>query len=154
MISTFPNDLQTFPEDKDIVLVGGVYDLIHIGHIEFLNAAKKHGDYLVVALESEEIVLNIKKRRPVHSQQQRAKILSHLSFVDHLIILPQMNGYEDYAKLVESVRPKVIAVTEGEPYLEEKKQQALLVGGKVVSVISRIAGYSTSDILKTYGFTN
>ncbi len=154
MISAFPHDLPTFPVDKDIVLVGGVYDLVHIGHLEFLKAARKEGDCLVVALESIDIVLNSKNRKPVHTQQQRATILSHFDFVDHVIILPQMNGYNDYAKLVESVRPKVIAVTEGEPYLEEKKKQASLVGGKVVPVISRLAGFSTSEILKTYGLTN
>lgn len=150
MISTFPNDLATLPVGKDIVLVGGVYDLVHIGHLEFLKAARKQGDYLVVALESEDIILNSKKRKPVHSQQQRATILSHFDFVDHIIILPQMNGYDDYAKLVDSVRPNVIAVTEGEPFLEEKKKQASLVGGKVVHVMSRIKGYSTSEILENY----
>jgi FAD synthetase len=154
LISIFPQDLPAFPVGKDIVLVGGVFDLIHIGHLEFLKAAKEQGDYLVVALESEAIVLNNKKRNPVHTQEERAQILSHFDFVDHVIILPHMNGYEDYAKLVEAVRPKVIAVTEGEPFLEEKKRQASLVGGKVVSVIGRLAGYSTSDILANYGFTN
>jgi cytidyltransferase-like protein len=149
-VFSFPDHMPTFPEGKTITLVGGVFDLIHIGHLDFLLAAKKLGDILVVALESEDMVLKSKNRTPVHSQAQRAEILSNLYCVDSVIQLPHMEGFEDYLKLVKSVHPQFIAVTEGEPYLEEKEKQAQAIGAKVVPVNSRLAGYSTTDILKHY----
>jgi len=133
-----------------VVLVGGVFDILHIGHIDFFKAAKKQGDYLIVALESDDLIKHSKKRVPVHSQQQRVELLSHIDLIDEVVQLPSMNGYEDYMKLVKEIRPHVIAVTLGEPYLAEKQKQAELVGAKVVPVIDRIPGFSTTEILKHY----
>jgi cytidyltransferase-like protein len=150
MIYSFPDNLPHFPKGKKVVLVGGVFDLIHIGHLDFLKAAKGQGDVLVVALESKDIVLQSKNRNPVHSQLQRAEILSYLNCVDGVILLPPMKGYEDYLKLVTELKPHVIAVTKGEPYIQEKEQQAALVGARVMIVNNRIRGFSTTDILDHY----
>ena len=62
-----------------IVLVGGCFDILHLGHVVFLEKAKKEGDVLVVLLESDEKVRFLKgKGRPVHTQSERAEILSAL----------------------------------------------------------------------------
>ncbi len=62
-----------FPNSK-IVLVGGCFDVLHYGHLEFLHEAKKQGKYLIVALEPDETIIKYKKRKPIHNQLQRAKI--------------------------------------------------------------------------------
>lgn len=134
-----------------IVLVGGCFDLIHYGHIKFLEEAKSHGDYLIVALESDENVRKMKgDARPIHSQKQRKEMLEALSFVDEVIALPPMNSDEEYADLTTRIKPHVIAVTEGDPILEKKTHHAETVGARLV-VIPKIHTPSTSQLAKLLG---
>lgn len=133
---------------KKVVLVGGCYDLLHYGHFSFLNASKKEGDLLVIALESDEFIKTRKNRSPVHTQNQRAEILAGLEFVDVVIKLPFMESSEDYERLVLAVQPAIIAVTEGDKNIEFKKQHADKVEGAVVKVVSpMVHSYSTSSII-------
>jgi FAD synthetase len=147
-IGSFPHQLPSVPEGKKVVLVGGVFDLIHYGHLNFLKQAKQQGDYLIVAIEPDEFIKQRKKRKPIHTQQQRAELLAHMDMVDQVILLPVMHGYKDYLALVQAVRPRVIAVTEGDPYKRDKESQARQIGAKVVSVVSRDATISTTQILR------
>ncbi len=148
VMGTFPDDMTARPFDKKIVLVGGGFDLVHYGHLEFLEVAKRQGDYLVVALEPDAFIKHYKQRKPVHTQAQRAHILAHLDMVDEIVFLPVMRGYKDYLKLVEDIRPDVIAVTQGDPYLVQKKKQAKKIGAKVIIVAPRHTLFSTRNILK------
>lgn len=133
------------------VLVGGCFDFIHFGHITFLKEAKKHGDYLVVALESDE---NVKKSkgitRPIHVQKQRREMLESLTFVDEVISLDPMASDEDYFDLVARVRPTVIAITEGDIIAAKKEKQAKKIGAQLV-VIPKIHTPSTSQLAKLLG---
>lgn len=130
------------------ILVGGCFDLIHFGHIHFLKKARSLGDYLVVALESDENVRHLKgESRPVHTQKQRREMLEALKFVDEVIPLPKMKSDEDYRKLVEKVSPHILAVTKGDPVLAKKKAHARKVGARVV-IIKKLKTQSTSQILK------
>lgn len=132
------------------VLVGGCFDLIHFGHVHFLKKAKAHGNYLVVALESDKNVQKLKgKGRPVHSQKQRKIMLESLRFVDRVIALSQMKTDADYRRLVVRVRPKIIAVTAGDPLLSKKKGHAASVGAKLVE-IPKLRVRSTSQILSAW----
>ncbi|MCX6792059.1 MAG: adenylyltransferase/cytidyltransferase family protein [Candidatus Gottesmanbacteria bacterium] len=95
---------------KKIVLVGGCFDLLHYGHINFLKQAKSRGDWLVVALESDENVKRMKgNARPIHIQAQRKEMLEALSFIDEVISLPPMHNDRDYFELVRKIRPAIIA---------------------------------------------
>lgn len=133
------------------ILVGGVFDILHFGHISFLNKAKGLGDYLVVALESDKNVIIIKgSSRPIHNQRQRYEMLMSLKFVDEVIILPEMKSDKDYERIVKEVSPQIIALTEGDAILEKKKNQAKMVGAKLV-VIPQIKVSSTSQIAKLIG---
>lgn len=133
------------------VLVGGCFDLLHYGHIVFLESAKKLGDRLVVALESDENVRRMKgDRRPIHTQEQRKKMLEALDCVDKVLELPTMKTDADYAKLVMDVRPAVIAVTEGDPVEEKKRKHAATVAAKIV-IIPKIHTPSTSQLAKLLG---
>ena len=136
---------------KKIVLTGGCFDLLHFGHIKFLQKAKSHGNYLVVALESDENVRIMKgAARPIHSQQQRKEMLEDIGFVDRVIALPPMTSDKDYADLTARVKPQIIAATEGDPIVEKKKQHAESVGAKLV-VIPKIHTPSTSQLAKLLG---
>lgn len=133
---------------KRIVLAGGVFDILHFGHIHFLREAKKLGDILVVALESDANVKRLKgSSRPFHSQNQRREILESLTFVDEVIILKESMSDEDYRNLVETLKPSILAVTEGDPILEKKKAHARTVEAKVIE-IPKIKVPSTTQIAK------
>lgn len=133
---------------KRVVLAGGVFDILHYGHVYFLKNAKKLGDYLVVAIESDKRVKKIKgNTRPFHSQDQRREILESLNFVDRVIILKDKMVDEDYSRLVEEVKPVYIAITKGDPMIEKKKVHANKVGAKVVE-IEKINVPSTTQIAK------
>jgi rfaE bifunctional protein nucleotidyltransferase chain/domain len=134
--------------DKRIVLVGGCFDVIHYGHIQFLKQARALGDYLVVALESDE---NVKRRkgesRPIHTQVQRKHMLEAITYVDQVYSLPTMEKDTDYFTLVQKIRPHIIAVTQGDPYLEHKQKQATTIGATVVE-IPKIHTPSTTQLAK------
>lgn len=134
-----------------IVLVGGCFDLLHYGHISFLKQAKALGDHLVVALESDENVRRLKnEHRPIHTQRQRREMLEALSFVDEVIELPPMHTDRQYFDFVTKLSPGVIAVTEGDPILAKKQQQATGVGAELV-IIPKIRTPSTSQLAKLLG---
>lgn len=133
------------------VLVGGCFDLLHFGHISFLKQAKALGDYLVVALESDENARRMKgDNRPIHNQKQRKEMLEALSVVNEVLMLPPMKTNEEYDALVNRIKPAIIAVTEGDPILDKKKNQAEAVGAQLV-VIPKIHTPSTSQLAKLLG---
>jgi len=136
---------------KKIVLVGGCFDLLHYGHISFLTKAKTYGDWLVVALESDENVKIMKgEARPIHSQAQRKHMLEALSCVDEVIALPFMKGDRDYYELVRKIKPSVIAITKGDFHTVKKMEQAKELGAELV-VIPKIHTPSTSQLAKLLG---
>ena len=129
---------------KSIVLAGGCFDILHYGHIHFLKSAKKLGDYLVVILESDIRIKNLKGHtRPFHNQNQRRETLEALSFVDEVIILKDEMTDKDYENIIKKISPKIIAITKG----SKTKTHAELVNSTVVE-IEKIEVASTSQIAK------
>lgn len=136
-------------QSKKIVLVGGCFDLLHTGHIEFLNKAKKLGDSLIVLLESDATVKRLKGvGRPINKQKDRAIVLSHIVSIDYIIMLPPLRADKAYVELVKSIEPAIIAVTAHDPIINLKKRQAKLVNAKVIEVMKRKKGYSTQDLIR------
>lgn len=133
------------------VLVGGCFDLLHYGHVAFLTEANKQGNWLVVALESDENVRRMKGNgRPIHSQEHRKAMLEALLCVDEVIPLPLMNSHQEYYDLVTRVQPQIIAITEGDLLESNKREQATKVGAQLV-VIPKIPTPSTSQLAKLLG---
>ena len=133
--------------EQKLVLVGGCFDILHVGHIEFLKKAKKEGDILIVLLESDEKIKKLKgKTRPINTQKTRGKILSNLPFVDYIICLPNFKNNNDYETLVKQIEPDIIALTAGEPVFEWEKDYVNETGGKIVEVIDRIKEHSTTEL--------
>lgn len=140
---------QLHNKNQTITLAGGVFDILHYGHLKFLKAAKKQGDLLIVALECDQNVKRQKgKQRPINPENIRAEILAALEVVDYVLILPQMRTDQDYFKLVQKLKPDVVAVTESDPQIENKRKQAESVGGKLVVVTPKLPVSSTTQLAK------
>jgi len=147
-------ELETFLQRENrgrVVLAGGCFDILHIGHVQFLSEAKKMGDTLVILLENDEKVKKLKGRnRPIFTQEIRAEMLSALICVDLVVVLPTMENDTQYMNLVMKIKPDVIAVTENDPHTEEKKRQAKTVGGEL-RTIPFVKTPSTSALAKIIG---
>lgn len=101
---------EEFREKLKVVLTGGVFDILHAGHIYTLAEAKKLGDVLVVAVARDEQVKKRKGREPVHSQEYRAMMVGALKPVDAAI-----PGFENPEKMLEYVKPSVIVYGYDQP---------------------------------------
>lgn len=103
-----------------VVLVGGVFDVIHPGHIHTLKAAKQHGDVLVVVVARTSTAAKIKKgRRIYHCEELRRELVSSLSFVDLAIVGSQVSLYDT----VERVSPDIIALGYDQIHSEKEISQ-------------------------------
>jgi D-beta-D-heptose 7-phosphate kinase/D-beta-D-heptose 1-phosphate adenosyltransferase len=130
------------------VLTGGCFDLLHLGHITLLEEAKKQGDILVVLLESDTRIQELKgSNRPLHSQQQRAHMLIALKSVDYVILLPEKMSNHDYDKVTKELQPAIIATTKGSQSLQYIEKQAKEIGASVF-LVELVQNLSTSKIIE------
>jgi D-beta-D-heptose 7-phosphate kinase/D-beta-D-heptose 1-phosphate adenosyltransferase len=131
---------------KKIVFTNGCFDILHRGHVEYLSKAKQLGDVLIVGLNSDSSVKMIKgDKRPIVPQEDRAFILSNLSFVDYIVIFDEPTPYELISKIVPDVLVK------GSDWSQENVVGRDIVeanGGKVV-LIEIVPGRSTTNVIKT-----
>lgn len=133
-----------------VVLAGGVFDIIHPGHIHTLNAAKALGDVLVVVVATDNTTIKMKKRRPLHSQEQRQELVKSLSMVDLCLIGQE----DDIFKTVNRVRPQIIALG----YDQVHQEKFIIDGCKKIELDATVARLqspipesSSSKIEKEYG---
>lgn len=146
--------MKTLQEIQDsnskIVLAGGVFDIIHPGHIHTLNDAKKLGDVLVVVIATDKTAIKMKKREPLHNAQLRQELVSSLSMVDLCII----GDEDDIFKTVDLVKPQVIALG----YDQTHQEKFITEGCKKINLDVKVARLesprpetSSSKIQKEYG---
>ncbi|HEX7018201.1 MAG TPA: adenylyltransferase/cytidyltransferase family protein [Patescibacteria group bacterium] len=127
-------------QGKKIVLTQGSFDLVHIGHARYCREAKKHGDILIVGVDSDEKVRTRKgPDRPVVPEDERLEMLTYLSAVDH-VVLKELNAPK--YNLIKLIRPDVLIATK-QTYTEDKIKQLEKICGKVV-VLEPRATTSTS----------
>jgi rfaE bifunctional protein nucleotidyltransferase chain/domain len=130
---------------KRIVFTNGCFDILHAGHVRYLADARAQGDALVVGINSDESVRQIKgNKRPVISQEQRAEVLSGLSSVDYVVLFNE----PDPLNLIREVNPDVLV--KGGDWAEENIVGADYVkgkGGRIIR-IPVVQGISTSSIIK------
>ena len=133
-----------------VVLAGGVFDIIHPGHISTLNAAKKLGDILVVVVATDNTAIKMKKQKPLHTQDQRKELVNSLTMVDLCLI-----GHEgDIFKTVNQVRPQTIALGYDQVHQEKfitEGCKKINLEAKVARLQSPIPDSSSSSIKKEYG---
>ena len=133
-----------------VVLAGGVFDIIHPGHIHTLNAAKELGDVLVVVVATDNTAVKMKKRRPLHTQEQRQELVNSLSIVDLCLIGQE----DDIFKTVNHVKPQIIALGYDQVHQEKfitEGCKKIELDAKVARLQSPIPDSSSSKIQKEYG---
>ena len=133
-----------------VVLAGGVFDIIHPGHIYTLNSAKSLGDTLVVVIATDKTAEKMKKRTPLHNQEQRKNLVDSLSMVDLCLIGEE----DDIFKTVDKVRPEIIALG----YDQVHQEKFITDGCRKINLDVKIARLqspnpeiSSSKIEKKYG---
>lgn len=137
--------LQPLRSQKKVVFTNGCFDLLHIGHVRYLQNAKSQGDILVVALNSDDSVKKLKgPSRPVQSETDRAEILAALGCVDHTFIFTE----ETPERVIKELKPDVLV--KGGDWEISKIVGAEFVqsyGGKVLS-LNFVDGKSTTNIIQ------
>jgi D-glycero-beta-D-manno-heptose 1-phosphate adenylyltransferase len=136
-----------------IVIVTGAFDLLHVGHLRFLEAARRLGDRLIVGVESDERVRRWKgPRRPVQSQEDRCELLVALRCVDEVFVIEgERIDPPFYADLLAPFGATYLAATADDPFLEEKRAAMAAVGVELRVVTPRIENYSTSRLVELLG---
>jgi rfaE bifunctional protein nucleotidyltransferase chain/domain len=136
-----------------LVVVTGVFDLLHVGHLRFLCAARELGERLVVGVESDARVRRWKgPDRPIQTQEDRCELLSALRVVDDVFLIEGERVEPDY--YVELLRPlgaRYLAVTANDPLLEAKRNAMATIGVELRVVIPRVENYSTSHLIQLLG---
>jgi len=135
---------------KKIILAGGVFDIIHPGHIHTLNAAKALGGVLVVAIATDKTAEKMKKRTPLHNQELRRELVSCLSMVDKAIV-----GHEDdIFQTVKEVKPNIIVLGYDQVHQEKFISDGckrINLNVEIVRLESPVPHLSSSQIEKEYG---
>lgn len=135
---------------KKKVLVTGVFDVLHQEHSTFLKKAKELGDYLIVGIESDVRVRQMKgAERPVFTQDVRKKSLEALKIADEVFILPEkFSNSEDHLALIKKIKPDYLAVSSHTKHLDKKRAILEQCGGKVVVVHKHNPNISTTQLLQ------
>ncbi|MCR4416156.1 MAG: D-glycero-beta-D-manno-heptose 1-phosphate adenylyltransferase [Ignavibacteria bacterium] len=131
-------------EGKKLVFTNGCFDIIHRGHIDYLNRAKALGDYLVVALNSDESVRRLKgEGRPINKLEDRAFVIANLKAVDFVVSFDEDTPFE----IISAIIPDVL-VKGGDWSIENIVGRDIVEanGGKVYS-LPYVENYSTTNII-------
>lgn len=132
-------------EDKTLAVTNGCFDILHVGHVRYLNMSSACADYLMVLLNSDKSVRAIKgESRPINKQEDRAEVLCALNCVDFVMFFDENSP----SKLLEEIKPDVY--TKGADYNLENLPEAKSIqsyGGKI-AFIDLVEGVSTTKILE------
>jgi D-beta-D-heptose 7-phosphate kinase/D-beta-D-heptose 1-phosphate adenosyltransferase len=132
---------------RKLVLTNGCFDLLHVGHVRYLQAARALGDALAVAINGDESVRTLKGQgRPLNRESERAEIVAALDCVDYVVIFPEVRA----TNLLEKVRPAIYV--KGGDYTPEtlhaEEQATLEAAGAEIRILPFERGYSTSALIE------
>lgn len=132
-------------QQKVIVFTNGCFDILHVGHVRYLQAARKLGDVLVLGLNSDTSVQALKgPTRPINSQADRAEVLAGLEAVDHIVIFDEITA----ERVVAAVKPDIYV--KGGDYAIDDLPEAIVArqyGGKIV-LVPEVKGRSSTNVIK------
>jgi rfaE bifunctional protein nucleotidyltransferase chain/domain len=142
-------ELEALPDllrNKKVVLANGCFDILHVGHLRYLQGARALGDVLVVAINSDRSVRAIKDSgRPILNEQERCALVSALECVDYVALFDE----PDVSRVIQLLRPQIQA--KGTDYTEDtvpERQQVRAYGG-TVRITGDAKDHSTRDIIET-----
>ena len=132
---------------KKLVATNGCFDLLHVGHVRYLNGARALGDALIVGINGDESVRELKGRgRPVNNQNDRAEIIAALECVDLVAIFPELRA----TRFLELAAPDIYV--KGGDYnadtLNSDEREVLRKIGAKIDIVPLERGYSTTDLVK------
>lgn len=131
-------------EDKTIVTTNGCFDILHVGHVRYLEETKKFGDVLIVALNSDASVRRLKgEGRPINNENDRAEVLNALKSVDYVVLFDE----DSPMQLLAEIKPDVH--TKGADYTVETLPEAkvILENGGRLEFIKFVEGKSTTSTI-------
>ena len=130
---------------KRIVLANGCFDVLHVGHVRYLSAAKALGDKLIVAVNADASVRQLKgEGRPAMPESERAELLAALEAVDAVLVFPEL----DVRAVIREIRPDVHA--KGTDYTAEsvpERDEVVACGGRV-AIVGDPKDHSASEFLR------
>ena len=132
-------------EGTTFVATNGCFDILHVGHVRYLQKTKALADYSIVMLNSDKSVKMIKgDDRPINNEQDRAELLSALSCVDYVVLFEEKSP----AALLEAIKPDIY--TKGADYtLETLPERDIVIRNNIkVEFIDFVAGKSTTNVIK------
>jgi D-glycero-beta-D-manno-heptose 1-phosphate adenylyltransferase len=134
-------------QGRKLVLTNGCFDLLHVGHVRYLQAARAFGDVLAVAINGDESVRVLKGAgRPLNTESDRAEIIAALECVDHVVLFPEVR----VTRLIEKVRPAIYV--KGGDYtpasLHPEELAALEKIGAEIRILPFEPGHSTSGLIE------
>ncbi len=128
-----------------VVFTNGCFDILHIGHVDYLEKSRAQGDRLIVALNSDESVTRLKgPQRPINDEQVRGRLMAALQFVDAVVFFSEDTPKE----IIEVLKPDVLI--KGDDYLAENIVGAdfVMQNGGRVETIPLVKGFSTTNIVE------
>lgn len=142
--------LKKYYDQTRIILVTGVFDILHSEHKKLLSAAKKLGGILLVGLETDARVRQLKGQgRPVNPLNVRLKNLQQLGIADEVFALPKkFNDLNHFSSLINQIKPDILAVSSSTPHLDIKRKIMKRFHGRVVIVLPHNPKLSTTKMLQ------
>ncbi len=140
--------LQTLPRrlrGKRVVMANGCFDMLHVGHVRYLQAAKKLGDVLVVAINSDWSVRKLKgPGRPILDEKERTLLIESLACVDYVVIFNELN----VIKVLQTLKPAIHA--KGTDYTEASVPEGTIVRayGGSVKIVGDPKNHATRDMIR------
>jgi len=134
-------------QGQRLVLTNGCFDLLHPGHVRYLQAARGLGDALAVAINGDQSVRELKgEGRPLNRENDRAEVVAALGCVDHVVVFPELRA----TRLLEEVRPSIYV--KGGDYtrasLDQEEQAVLEKIGAEIRILPFEPGHSTSELVE------
>lgn len=137
--------LQLKKADQKVVFTNGCFDILHAGHVRYLQTARAEGDCMIVGLNSDASVQRLKgPERPINHQEDRAEVLAGLTAVDYIVIFDEPTAEE----LIREIQPDIYA--KGGDYSLDRLPEAKIVagyGGRTV-LIPEVPGRSTTNLIR------
>ncbi|MBO3272599.1 D-glycero-beta-D-manno-heptose 1-phosphate adenylyltransferase [Hymenobacter defluvii] len=131
-------------ENRRVVFTNGCFDLLHLGHVDYLEKARHLGDALIIGLNTDQSVGNLKPGRPLQDEMARARILASLLFVDAVVLFDEPTPLT----LIEQLQPNILVKGDDYTISGIVGHETVLQNGGEVRTVPLVDGYSTTRIVE------